>query len=281
MKKYLVTIGLALVAFSLLGLFAGPAAVRTYWTWRSSNPVRRGVARARQLGCFSCHGDLGTGGFKDPGRPNLETPAWDGGLYMMYVKNDDDIRRYILKGSVPAVPVSNPGGNGDGPSVDRVREPSTAAVVMPAFKDTIRGTDLEDLVTAYKYLAGMVRPSSDSDEQKGFDLARRWGCFACHGPGGSGGLPNPRSFTGFIPGWYGADFHDLVRDRREFDGWVQHGSIPRLTANPIAAIFMRRQRIKMPGYRDFTAVELDDLWAYVRWLERTGGGVENIGEANP
>lgn len=279
--KYLVRIGLPLVAFALLGLFAGPAAVRVYWTWRSSNPVRRGVARARQLGCFSCHGNLGTGGIKDPGLLNLETPAWDGGLYMMYVKNDGDIRNYILKGSVPKISVSNRAEKADEPSGGRVVEPPRAAVVMPSFEDTLCGTDLEDLVAAYKYLAGMVRPPADSAEQRGFDLARKWSCFACHGAGASGGLPNPGSFTGFIPGWYGSDFRDLVRDRKEFDGWIQSGSIPRLAGNPLAANFIRRQRIKMPAYRDFSARERDDLWAYTRWLGKTGGGVEDIGEQKP
>jgi mono/diheme cytochrome c family protein len=279
--KYLLRFGLSLVVLVLLGLLAGPAAARVYWTWRASNPVRRGVARARQLGCFSCHGNLGTGGIKDPGLPNLETPAWDGGMYMMYVKNDDDIRRYILKGSVPGKSVSNPGEKTDAPSGGQGVESPTAAVAMPSFQKTLSGTDLEDLVAAYKYIAGMVRPPADSAEQRGFDIARKWNCSACHGEGASGGLPNPRSFTGFIPGWYGPDFHDLVRDRQEFDEWIQSGSIPRLAGNPIAAIFLRRQRVSMPAYRDFSTRELDDLWAYVNWLEQTGGGVEEIGERTP
>ncbi len=281
MKKQVLRIGLVILTFFCLVWVGGHASVRAYWTWRSSNPVRRGVARARQLGCFSCHGNLGTGGVKDPGVPDLETPAWDGGLYMMYVKNDADIRNYILKGSVPKISIPNRDEKIDQPSGESVVEPPGAAIVMPSFKEALCGTDLKDLVAAYKYLAGIHPPPVDSAEERGFDLARKWSCFACHGVGASGGLPNPGSFTGFIPGWYGADFHDLVRNRKEFDGWIQSGSIPRLARNPLAAIFIRRQRIKMPAYRHFTAPERDDLWAYAHWLGRTGGGVEDIGEQKP
>src|SRR5262249_422312 len=101
-----------------------------------------------------------------------------------------------------------------------------------------------------------------------------WGCLSCHGPGGSGGLPNPGSFTGFIPGWYGPDYRDLVRGREEFNRWVRSGAIPRLTRNRLASHFILNQRSKMPAYRNLTPSQLDDLWAYVVWLGRTGGSVE-------
>ena len=251
------------LALLLAALLAGPWVVRAYWVRKSSNPVRRGVARAGELGCFSCHGSLGSSGLKDPGAESLEVPAWSGGMYMMYVKNDHDIQHYVLEGSVPKVE----GGQGSAGT-----PPPRAAVAMPAFRGMLSGSDLDDLTAAYKVLSQMVDPPAGSPMERGFQLARTWSCFSCHGAGGSGGAPNPGSLTGFIPGWYGADFKDLVRDRGEFDSWVRRGRLDRLQAKPLAAYFLSHQRISMPAYQRFSPSELDDLWAYFRWLGETGGG---------
>lgn len=268
-------IALALVALLLAAILAAPWIAKTYWTVRSSNPVRRGVHRARELGCFSCHGQLGGAGIKDPGAGNLEVPAWSGGLYMMYVNNDDDIRRFILNGSTPKVEPQE-SAHTDEPGVPaRDQARPAAAISMPAFRDVLQGRDLEDLTAAFRVLSGMSHPPADTPEDRGHQVSRTWGCVSCHGPGGSGGLPNPGSFTGFIPGWYGADFEDMVRGREEFNTWIREGGIPRLTGNPLASYFMRRQRIQMPPYRNLTQQELDDLWTYVRWLDGTGGGVHH------
>ena len=268
-------IALVLVALFLAAILAAPWIAKTYWTVRSSNPVRRGVQRARELGCFSCHGQLGGAGIKDPGAVNLEVPAWSGGIYMMYVNNDDDIRRFVLNGSTPKVEPQEP-LHTDPPGVPtRDQARPAAAISMPAFRDMLQGRDLEDLTAAFRILSGMSHPPADTPEDRGHQVSRTWGCVSCHGPGGSGGLPNPGSFTGFIPGWYGADFKDMVRGREEFNTWIREGGIPRLTGNPLASYFMRRQRIQMPRYRNLTQRELDDLWAYVRWLDGTGGGIHH------
>ena len=261
--------GLALI---LIALVAGPWLFQIYWARRSSNPVRRGVQRAGELGCFSCHGNLGTAGLKDPGGENLEVPAWSGGMSMMYVQNDSDIQHYILEGSIPKVESPDAAAGGTPPS---------AAVVMPAFRSVLRGSDLEDLTAAFKVLSAMVSPPAGSPEERGYKLARTWGCFSCHGPGGSGGLPNPGSFAGFIPGWYGPDFRDTVRDRNEFDAWVREGRISRFEKNPVAARFTARQRIQMPAYKRFSSTDLDDLWAYTRWLDESGGGTRSGKDSKP
>lgn len=231
------------------------------------------MARAAELGCFSCHGAQGSAGIPDPGSKDLTVPAWSGGLYMMYVKDDRDIQRYILKGSVPKVepPENQPAG----------APLPRAAVGMPAYRDALKGTDLRDLTAAYKVLSGMVSPPSGSAAEHGLALATQWKCFACHGPGGSGGFANPGSLTGFIPGWYGADFKDLVRDRAEFDSWVRHGTLQRLVDNRVASYFLARQKLGMPDYRDFTDADLDALWGYAQWLARTEGGTRTQEEAAP
>ena len=65
-------------------------------------PELRGYALAEKLGCHGCHGPRGTGGVPNP-RAGLtqttgEIPAWDGGTAMMYVKDEDEIREWILDG---------------------------------------------------------------------------------------------------------------------------------------------------------------------------------------
>jgi hypothetical protein len=184
-------------------------------------------------------------------------------MYMMYVKSDEDIRRYILNGSTPRVE-SREGFLG---------APAQAALPMPSYRQLLQGSDLEDLVAAYKILSGMAAPPPESAEERGYQVARTWGCFSCHGPGGSGGLPDPGSFAGFIPGWYGADFQDLVRDKEEFISWIRDGEIRRLGGNPLAHYFLQRQRIRMPRYRNLEGGEIEALWAYVRWLGKTEGGI--------
>lgn len=252
---------LALSALLLLAILAGPWSARRYWSARSTNPVRRGVARARELGCFSCHGDQGHSGIKDPGVRDLEVPGW-GGISMMYVNNADDIRKYLLNGSTPKVD-TGASSTGGAPH---------AAIAMPSFRDVLSGSDEADLVAAFMVLSEMAAPPADSPAGSGYQTAKTWSCFSCHGAGGSGGLPNPGSLTGFIPGWYGDDFKDLVRGRKEFDLWIRDGGIPRLATNPLAARFIRRQRIQMPHYRNLEPEQLDQLWAYAGWLAKTGGG---------
>jgi mono/diheme cytochrome c family protein len=251
------------------GIFAGVALViagtalalpttRFYWRIKSANPVRRGVRLARGLGCFACHGELGARGLPDPS-PGQAVPTWSGGTWMMYVNGEDEIRQFIL----------------DGVSERRSSAPpTTAAIRMPAYAPFVDDREADDLTAAFLVLSGMKRPDAGTLEARGLDIARERHCLACHGAAGSGGLPNPGSFTGFVPGWYGADFRDLVRDRGEFDDWVRRGTISRLTGNLIAARFLERARLSMPPYADLADADLDALWAYTRWLAQTEGGLK-------
>jgi mono/diheme cytochrome c family protein len=250
----------------LLLAIAAPRLVRVYWSIRSSNSVRRGVRLAQDLSCFSCHGPSGAGGMPDPRATTGEVPAWSGGTWMMYVNSDEQIRQFILDGVSHA--------RKDSAAAREERE--KMAIGMPAYRDYLSDSDVEDLVAAFKVLSRMALPAVDTAERRGHDVAERWQCFACHGPAGSGGLPNPGSFAGFIPGWYGADFDDLVHDREEFDLWVREGTIPRLRDQAVASYFMRRQRIAMPTYDSLSAQEVDDLWAYAQWLAETDGGHRDV-----
>ncbi len=243
---------------------ASPWIVSGYWRVRSSNPIRRGMAHAQELGCFSCHTNLGRAGIPIPGS-HEGVPQWNEGVWMMHVNSDEEIRRIIAEGSA-----QEPEETAHGAGGDHVHDHD--AISMPAYGDVVDKAELEDLVATFKVLSGMVGPARGTPARAGYDLAREWNCFACHAPGGSGGLPNPGSFTGFIPGWYGADFKDLVRDRTEFDTWILEGTIPRLSGHPIAKRYLARQKIAMPPYRELTPEQLDSLWAYTLWLEETDGG---------
>jgi len=258
-KRTVARLLLVVALLAVVGAALTPWLIHGYWSMRSSNPVRRGVSRAAELGCFHCHGPGGAGGLPDPA-DELGVPGWGGGVWMMYVSGEREIRGYIVQGS-DFKKRSAP----DEPGMPR-------PIRMPPFGELLRGSDLEDLTAAFKVLSGMVRPADGTAAQRGLALAERWRCFHCHGPAGSGGRPNPGSFAGFIPGWYGADFEDLVRDRGEFDAWVREGSTERLRRGRVASFFTERQRVQMPRYRGMTDDELDDLWAYLRWLASTDGG---------
>ncbi len=224
--------------------------VRAYWALRTSNPVRRGLRTAGELGCFTCHGEWGTQGVPDPGVTDLNVPTWNSLAQARSLSTDSDIRNAILQGSFP--PHDNP------------------AIEMPAYEALLGGSDLDDLLAAFKVLSGRSAPALSSGARRGLDLALEWRCFQCHGFAGSGGRANPGSFSGSIPGWYGPDFDDLVRDRREFDEWVLQGSLSRLDEHAIASYFTRRQRVSMPAYREMPRSHLDDLWAYLLWLGTSG-----------
>ena len=77
-----------------------------------------------------------------------------------------------------------------------------------------------------------------------------------------------------MPGWYGADFEDLVHDQGEFVGWVREGRIAGVAEHPLAPRFLRAQRLQMPAYAKMSDDDLDALWAYVSWLRATRGGLD-------
>jgi mono/diheme cytochrome c family protein len=242
-------------AVLLLGAALALPAVRAYWRVRSSNPVRRGLEVATRSGCFSCHGSWGAAGIPDPGLGE-DLPPWTGGISMMYVDDAEEVREFVLDG------ISRRRARSESAKAERAR----AAIRMPAFRDTLTSRQVDDVVAAFVVISGMENPLDGTSEARGLAIAEQHRCFSCHAPGGSGGRPNPRSLTGFVPGWYGADFRDLVRDRGEFVAWVRDGGIARLQESPFARHFIRNQAIQMPRYKDMPDADVDALWAYVRWL---------------
>jgi mono/diheme cytochrome c family protein len=219
-------------------------------------PAARGYRTALRSGCFNCHGPDGSGGVKNPGSKDGEVPGFGGGTPMMWAKSEAELRAYILDGA-PARKRNDP----------RYRQQRRAQLLaMPAYRGYLSGGQVDDLLAYLRAVSGLLTPS-DSVAAAGQDLAYRFGCFHCHGPMGAGTSQNPGSLKGYIPGWWGDDFHELVRSDDELRGWILDGDIPRLRNNPLAAYFINRQRVSMPAYRNvLNAEQLHALMHYVRWV---------------
>lgn len=247
-----------LVALVIAALAAGLGALptlRLYWWWRESNPVRRGADLAARVGCLSCHGPHGTQGLPDP-NTSEEVPPWDGGVPMMYVNGEEEVREYILDG------VSKRRAASPRATTERLR----AAIRMPAYRDVLAARDVEDLVVYFMAASGM-RTVADPTASLGRDLVRRHRCEACHGIGGSGGVRNPGSLKGYVPGWLRADYADLVRNDEELKEWILDGGIRRFAADRFARHFVTRQRLQMPAYKQtLSAGDAGAIGAYIRWL---------------
>lgn len=219
-------------------------------------PAERGYRVATRAGCFDCHGPDGTGGVKNPGSEDGEVPGFSGGTPMMWVKSEDEIREYILDGA-PARKRKDP----------RYKEAMQAQLLaMPAYRGYLRTGEVDDLIVYVRAVSGLIVPADELAAQ-GQDLAVRLGCFHCHGPMGAGGSRNLGSLKGYIPGWWGADFRELVRNDDELRDWIRDGQIARLRDHPIARHFIGWQRVSMPAYKDFiTDPQLQALMRYARWI---------------
>ncbi len=57
-----------------------------------------GMHEATKLGCFACHGAGGVGGAPNPGSFKGHIPAWDGAEYAEIVRDDGELREWILGG---------------------------------------------------------------------------------------------------------------------------------------------------------------------------------------
>lgn len=100
---------------------------------------------------------------------------------------------------------------------------------------------------------------------RGQRVAGRMGCFACHGPEGVAGLPNPGARTGEVPGWVGGTYMMYNQAPGEIREWILDGAPRRLLDDPSARASRAAQLLAMPAYRGRVAGgDLDDLVAYVQ-----------------
>jgi mono/diheme cytochrome c family protein len=229
----------------------GAAAWLRHWRTKDVSSVQRGFALAERKGCFTCHGPGGLAGIPSPGHGLGDVPPFAGGLIHMYAESEAEILEWILDGLPRRIR--------DDPAQLRLRE--NATVRMPAWRG-----ELHDLVAYVKAVSDFELPDDPAAEQ-GRQVAKRFGCFNCHGPQGRGSMPNVRAFKGYIPAWDGEDFPVLARDDREIRLWILDGGTRRLWANPLTRWFLERQPIVMPAYRGHISErEVERLIDYIHWL---------------
>ena len=261
----------ALVACALVAVIeAGALAflgIRARWQRQAGeSAVVRGRAVAERSGCFACHGDGGARPIPNPGAKTGEVPSWTGGTWMMWNRNETDIRSWIERG--------RPDG----------REPDPGALIaMPAYGERLRADEIDDLV-AFVLATSLFGWPEDPTVVAGREAAVKLGCFGCHGPEGRGLLRNPGSFKGYVPPWDGPDYPDLVQSDVEFREWVRDGITRRFRNNPVARRILESQAIRMPAYGDrITEEEIRSLLAFVDWVRENPRGagtrVENAGGA--
>ncbi len=220
------------------------------------NPVLRRRLLAESQGCMNCHRPYRSVEIPNPGSRWGSVPRFEAGNVMMYAESRAEVEEFIRFG----VPES---WLADAEVVERLGE---QRLRMPAYGETLDDREIADLV-AFACAVEGVEPAGGEAAAAGRDLARKHGCLSCHGTGGAGGLPNPGSLGGFVPGFLGRNFTDLVKDEAEFREWVLDGTSSRLAANPIVTYFWRRQKIEMPAYRgDLDQEQVGELWRWVQAL---------------
>ena len=257
-------VAFVVLALAAVALGSGLIFFAARATWQRAaldTPVQRGRVLAERMGCFGCHGSGGGQPISNPGAKSGEVPGWTGGTWMMWNRDESDVRSWILIGH-PAH-----------------REVDAGALIkMPAYEKRLTPKETDDLV-AFVLAASHFGPIADDEASNGHEAAYRLGCFGCHGPEGRGLVLNPGSFKGYIPPWDGSDFADLVQDDAEFRQWILSGACDRLRANPVARRILETQAIAMPAYRNrVSEADLRALLAYVGWVRehpRTGAQVPN------
>lgn len=231
-------------------------AVAAYFSLRPQLPAaERGRRLAERTGCYGCHGPEGIRGAANPGRTDQTVPTWEGEL-MMFGHDPGDIREWIRDGVTRSRAQSETWR----------RERDRGTLKMPAFKDRLSESQIDDLVAFVSAVHGMPEPE-ESTVVRGKERVAALGCIGCHGSGGRLARANPGSLKGYVPSWDGADFPDLVRNEEEFREWVERGVSRRFERNPFARFFLDRAVLKMPAFQDhLEAGDMDAMWAYVRWL---------------
>jgi len=112
--------------------------------------------------------------------------------------------------------------------------------------------------------ARWLAAAEGSPLRRGQRVAERMGCFGCHGPGGSGGIPDPDSRAGDVPSWVGGTWMMYNHEPGDVRAWILDGHAPGQKADAGALI-------KMPGFRGrMSDAELDDLTVYVLTVSQFG-----------
>jgi mono/diheme cytochrome c family protein len=247
--------GAWVVTLLLLAWIAAPWVRDLVLRPEASDPLR-GRELAEELGCFGCHGPGGRGGVANPGSRRNKIPPFTGSTLMMYVHDEAEIRQYILDGRPDRLADDR----------DYRAEMEAQAIRMPAYREVLAPGEVDLLVAYVRQVSGMIEPP-EGPAREGFEIAERMGCFGCHGPLGMGGVGNPGSLKGYVPGFLGDDYRELVRDRGELREWIREGSLERVNEHWIGGRFASRQLVQMPAYKEFLKEEeLAPLMDFIEWV---------------
>jgi mono/diheme cytochrome c family protein len=199
-------------------------------------PMERGLRAARALGCWDCHRDAARGGrLADAGAPSL-----------LAGRPDPD----ALVRSLRAAPHD--------PALDARQVADLAAWLAVARLEAERA----DGRAAAAHAVGAAER-----------LARR-NCFGCHGELGQGGVANPGSLKGYVPGFFGRDYDLLTHDGDPavVRQWIVDGepAFFRSGLHP-GPWLTARQQVRMPAYRGLLRPgEVDALVRYLTLLRALG-----------
>ncbi|UCF35641.1 MAG: c-type cytochrome [Acidobacteriota bacterium] len=225
------------------------------------SPAHRGELVAMEAGCFSCHGTVD--GLASP-NPVPSTPL-DGfrPVHSMFEDRQplDELSQWIENGI----------SDRRAASPEYLERRSRKTLKMPGYKQSLNPFELQDL-KAYVALMQYRRSSREKgSEHRGEQLARQLACFTCHGELGQGGIENPASLKGYIPGFFGTDFRALTQngDREDLRQWILDGRSEFFWNQGFAGFypgqyFTERQAIQMPAYRD--RISDEDLEILVDYL---------------
>jgi mono/diheme cytochrome c family protein len=134
------------------------------------------------------------------------------------------------------------------------------------------------LVAGVLGTAHYVRHPRLTPALRGYEVAAKHGCFACHGPGGTGGVPNPGSDEEQIPAWDGGNAMMYVQNEQEIREWILDGHPKRLEqkhehvrgdgehdSESEAKPGRTSPLLKMPAYRDVISEnDIENLVAYYK-----------------
>ena len=125
------------------------------------------------------------------------------------------------------------------------------------------------------------RTASISDVQRGADRAALLGCFGCHGPGGTHGIPNPGCEAGRVPSWDGGTVMMFADNETELREWILDGAPAGRRKAGDWESSHAPWLVRMPAYRSrVSGRAFEELVAFVKavsWLDKPKGDLADKG----